>query len=68
MNMLVDILDYDYLRFKEEGRMTHQGNWQMRLSKWMSRMVLSNNDSVSFLDMKDNDIFKETPLPREEEF
>ena len=68
MNMLVDILDYDYLRFKEEGRMTHQGNWQMRLSKWMSRMVLSNNDNVSFLDMKDNDIFKETPLPREEEF
>lgn len=55
---------YDY---NEEGRMTHQGYWQSRLSQWMDRIVLTrNNNSVSFFDTKDDELFKETPLPQEE--
>lgn len=52
--------------FNEQGRMTHQGYWQSRLSQWMQRIVLSNNNAVSFLDTKDDVLFKETPLPKEE--
>ena len=55
---------YDY---NEEGRMTHQGYWQSRLTQWMERIVLNrNNNSVSFFDTKDDELFKETPLPEEE--
>ena len=52
--------------FNEQGRMTHQGYWQSRLSQWMQRIVLSNNNAVSFLDTKDDELFKETPLSKEE--
>lgn len=53
--------------FNEQGRMTHQGYWQTRLSQWMQRIVLSSkNNSVSFLDKEDDKLFKETPLPKEE--
>lgn len=53
--------------FNEQGRMTHQGYWQSRLSQWMQRIVLSsNNNAVSFFDTKDDELFKETPLPQEE--
>lgn len=53
--------------FNEQGRMTHQGYWQSRLSQWMQRIVLSsNNNAVSFFDIKDDELFKETPLPKEE--
>lgn len=56
---------YDY---KEQGRMPHQGYWQSRLSQWMQQIVLSsNNNAVSFLDTKDDELFKEKALAIEEE-
>ena len=68
MQLLIEISEWGSLYFNEEGRMTHQGHWQSRLSSWIQKMVLStNNTNVSFLDLKDDDIFKETPLPCEEE-
>ena len=68
MQLLIEISELGSLYFNEEGRMTHQGHWQSRLSSWIQKMVLSNNNTnVSFLNLKDDDIFKETPLPCEEE-
>lgn len=68
MQLLIEISEWGSLYFNEEGRMTHQGHWQSRLSSWIQKMVLSNeNTNISFLDLKDDDIFKETPLPSEEE-
>ena len=56
---------YDY---NEQGRMPHQGYWQSRLSQWMQQIVLSsNNNAVSFLDTKDDELFKEKALAIEEE-
>ena len=56
---------YDY---NEQGRMPHQGYWQSRLSQWMQQIVLSsNNNAVSFLDTKDDELFKEKALAKEEE-
>ena len=46
--------------------MTHQGYWQQRLEGWLNQMVLSSeNNSVSFLDQKNDDVFKAIPLPAE---
>ena len=68
MQLLIEISEWGSLYFNEEGRMTHQGHWQSRLSSWIQKMVLSNeNTNISFLDLKDDDIFKEPPLPSEEE-
>jgi len=68
MQLLIEISEWGSLYFNEEGRMTHQGHWQSRLSSWIQKMVLSNNNTnVSFLELKDDDIFKETPLPCEED-
>ena len=68
MQLLIEISEWGVLYLNEEGRMTHQGHWQSRLSSWIQKMVLSSdNTNTSFLDLKDDDIFKETPLPNEEE-
>ena len=68
MQMLIELYDWGGYTHREEGRMTHQGYWQSRLSKWMEHIVLSNtNNSVSFYDMQDDDLFKETPLPKEKD-
>ena len=68
MKLLIETFEWGFLYLNEEGRMTHQGHWQSRLSSWIQKMVLSSdNTNISFLDLKDDDIFKETPLPNEEE-
>lgn len=56
----------DYSIYNEEGKMHHIGNWQSRLAAWINNIVLSSqNTSVSFMDNKHDDIFKEKPLPAE---
>ena len=56
----------NYSVYNEQGRMSHAGYWQQRLESWLSRMLLSaENNSVSFLDQKHDDVFKATPLPAE---
>lgn len=66
MNMLVET-DWGYNYFNEEGRMTHQGYWQDRLSDWMQRKIVNSTASYSsYLDTKDDKIFVATALPEEE--
>ena len=66
MNNLIEISDWGYKTHYKEGRMTHQGYWQDRLNGWMQEMVLSSsNTSVSFMELKDNDLFKAKPIPKE---
>ena len=68
MNLLIETDYWGYYDYNEQGRFTHQGYWQTRLSQWMERKVLSSdNNHVSFLDTENDDKFKETPLPKEKE-
>lgn len=67
MNNLIQISDWGSNYFYEEGRMTHQGHWQTRLSSWLSQIVFSsNNTGLSFFDSKDNDLFKAKPVEKKE--
>lgn len=56
----------NYSVYNEQGRMSHAGYWQQRLKGWLNQMLLSaENNSVSFLDQKNDDVFKAKPLPAE---
>lgn len=56
----------DYSIYNEEGKLHHRGDWQGRLSSWIStKLLATNNNSVSFLDQRHDDIFKTKPLPAE---
>lgn len=66
MNVLIEANIWGGYYYYEEGRMTHQGYWQQRLEGWLNQMVLSSdNKSMSFLDQKNDDVFKAKPLPAE---
>ena len=66
MNVLIEANTWGGYYYYEEGRMTHQGYWQQRLEGWLNKMVLSSdNNSMSFLDQKNDDVFKAKPLPAE---
>lgn len=66
MNVLIEANTWGGYYYYEEGRMTHQGYWQQRLEGWLNQMVLSSdNKSMSFLDKKNDDVFKAKPLPAE---
>ena len=66
MNVLIEANTWGGYYYYEEGRMTHQGYWQQRLERWINQMVLSSdNNSMSFLDQKNDDVFKAKPLPAE---
>lgn len=66
MNVLIEANTWGGYYYYEEGRMTHQGYWQQRLEGWLNQMVLSSdNKSISFLDQKNDDVFKAKPLPAE---
>lgn len=68
MHALIEISDWGYNYYYDEGRMTHQGHWATRLSGWMQDKVLSsNNTSSSYFDTKDDETFTAKPLPKEEE-
>lgn len=65
MDMIIQSTDWGMYYYYDEGRMTHQGYWQRRLSGWLQKMVLSKeNTSTSIMDTKDDDIFKAQPLER----
>ena len=66
MNVLIEANTWGGYYYYEEGRMTHQGYWQQRLEGWLNKMVLSSdNNSMSFLAQKNDDVFKAKPLPAE---
>lgn len=55
-----------YSTYNDEGKLHHRGEWQRRLRSWINAKLLSaDNESVSFLDQKYDDIFKAKPLPAE---
>lgn len=55
-----------YSFYNEQGRMSHAGYWQQRLEGWLNEKVLSaENNCVSLLDQKNDDVFKATPFPVE---
>lgn len=56
----------NYSIYKEQGKLHHRGNWQIRLTAWMNNIIFSSqNTSVSFMDNRHDDIFKVKPLPAE---
>ena len=66
MHLLIEADFWGDYYYYEEGRMTHRGYWQQRLQGWIYKKVLSSdNNNVSFLDQKNDDVFKATPLPAE---
>lgn len=67
MNTLISISDWGSCYYYEEGRMTHQGDWQTRLRGWLQQMVLSSaNTEISSFESEDDDFFKAKPVPKEE--
>lgn len=66
MQMLVVTNDWGGHYYNGEGRMTHQGYWQTRLTKWMHDKVLSkNNNAMSYFETKDDSTFVAQELPKE---
>lgn len=67
MSSLISISDWGSCYYYEEGRMTHQGDWQSRLKGWIQQIVLSSDaPDISTFDSEDNDLFKAKPIPKEE--
>ncbi len=67
MSNLITISDWGSYYYEDEGRMTHQGDWQSRLRGWMQQKVLSAAyaDFSSF-ESEDNELFQAKPVPKEE--
>lgn len=56
----------NYSIYNQEGKLSHRGDWQGRLSAWLRIIVLSpSNMTKSLIDKRDDDIFKAKPLPAE---
>ena len=67
MGNLVENTTWGYTYYNDEGRLTHRGYWQSRLTTWMNMKVMSSsNTGTSFFDTKDDDTFTAQPLPKQE--
>lgn len=67
MDNLVENTTWGYTYYNDEGRLTHRGYWQSRLTTWMNMKVMSSsNTGTSFFDTKDDDTFTAQPLPKQE--
>lgn len=68
LNMLVEANYWgDYNIYNDEGRLTHQGHWRIRLRNWINaKLLTSSNTEVSFFETKDDKIFVAQELPKEE--
>jgi hypothetical protein len=66
MQLLIETYDWGGHYYNEEGRMTHQGFWQTRLTNWMRNIVLSkDNTAMSYFETKDDKTFVAQDLPKE---
>lgn len=66
MQMLIVNYDWGGHYYHEEGRMTHQGYWQTRLTNWLRDKVLSSdNTAMSYFETKDDKTFVAQELPKE---
>lgn len=55
--------DAGYYYFQDEGRLTHRGNWQMRLNAWMQEKLFKYSvKEVTFSDGVDDKVFKAKPV------
>ena len=65
MQMLITSDDW-YTYYCDEGRMTHQGYWQSRLSGWLENRILSSSAKPTiFRNANDDKLFKAVPLLEE---
>lgn len=65
MNNLITISDWGSYFYDDEGRMTHQGDWQSRLRGWMQQIVLTVPDTdISSFGSEDNALFQAKPVPK----
>lgn len=64
IGLLVEDTGYGFLQWREEGRLTHRGSWQHRMSNWMQRIVFTKNNKERF-DTKDDELFKATKFSTE---
>lgn len=68
IGLLIEQNEWGGYYFYNEGRVTHRGAWQDRMSSWLDKKVLSKDVlSVSFFNTKDDELFKATPLENEQE-
>lgn len=66
MSNLITISDWGSFYYDDEGRMTHQGDWQSRLRGWMQQIVLTVPDTdMSSFGTEDNALFQAKPVPKE---
>ena len=64
MGNLIHTNEWGHRTYYEEGRMTHRGAWQERMSGWMRQMILSShNTALSFQKLQDESFFKAKPIP-----
>ena len=55
---IVQLDNWGHMRFYEEGKMKHQGNWANRLDNWMRHVVLTDdNTHTSFYEERDSGTF-----------
>ena len=67
MGNLIDISNLGNKTNHEEGRMTHQGHWQERLSGWMYEKALLASGTCAFpFDIEDDKTFQAKPIRPEE--
>ncbi len=65
IGLLVEDTGYGFLQWREEGRLTHRGSWQHRMSNWMQRIIFTQNNDERF-NTKDDELFKATKYSTEE--
>ena len=66
MNKLIESYDWGDQDNYDEGRMSHIGYWQSRLSKWLHEIIInSNQPAFDFSTEEDDNLFKATPLEKE---
>lgn len=67
MDNLITISNWGSCYYGDEGRMTHQGDWQSRLRGWIQQKILSvASVDLSPFDSEDNKLFHAMPVPKEE--
>lgn len=65
IGLLVEDTGYGFFQWREEGRLTHRGSWQHRMSNWMQRIIFTKNNDERF-NTKDDELFKATKYSTEE--
>ena len=65
MPKLIESDNWGGYSYREEGRMSHLTNWDIRLKSWMERMLLNKDVKYSpfYMSEKEENVFKANPTP-----